>query len=141
MYEQHPHGYNISTMVIVFNSIPHIQLTNDGGLLPLTNTTFDYGRMSYLNSLLITFIIPLFVLLIIFFFYILYLFMMRYLEQSSTKRTSREKFQSQQPCRLILIIFAFITIGILIYGLLLMHQGNFVCFIEIKIFNFNFRIS
>lgn len=129
MYYEHPNGYNISQMAIIFNSIPHIQLTNEG-LIPLTNTTFDYGRLSYLNSLLITFIIPLFVLLIIFFIYICYLFIWRYLEYNSrtTKSTTilqKQKFKTQRPCRWLMIICGCFTIGILIFGLTLMYLGNF----------------
>ncbi|KAH9417390.1 hypothetical protein DERP_007388 [Dermatophagoides pteronyssinus] len=127
MYYEHPNGYNISQMAIIFNSIPHIQLTNEG-LIPLTNTTFDYGRLSYLNSLLITFIIPLFVLLIIFFIYICYLFIWRYLEYNSrtTKSTTilqKQKFKTQRPCRWLMIICGCFTIGILIFGLTLMYLG------------------
>lgn len=72
----HKDGYNVSFNAQLLNSIPHLQLTHDG-LIPLSNTTFDYGRLSYVNSLLVTFISPLLLLLLIFLIYILYILLIR----------------------------------------------------------------
>ncbi|KAJ6216211.1 hypothetical protein RDWZM_007368 [Blomia tropicalis] len=82
-------GYNISYNAAFFNAIPHLHLTSDG-IVPLSNKTFDYERLPYLNSLLVTFIIPLIVLLIIITIYLIYFIIVRAIGNDEKELPDRE---------------------------------------------------
>lgn len=114
-------GYNISATVRLFHSIPHLQLTNEG-LISMTNHTFDYDRLPYVNSILVFFLIPLIVLLLLFAFYIFYILLIRCLTLDRYE-DKQNVLNQQRICHFVFFTFGLISISTLLFGMIILYKG------------------
>lgn len=110
-------GYSVSRWASVLHHSPHLQLTGEG-LLSLSNHTFDWRRLAYTNSVLVTSLLPLAALLPVFALYILYILLLR---RVAHKQTSLGR---QRTCHGASAVLGLAVTGALLAGVLLCCLGE-----------------